>query len=1479
MPDAPAEPVKPQAPSSPNYAAMAPDQRDGNDALCFTPGFPGATFSAGTIHAYLAADREPPKVVAGISLGTLSAAVLQRSYADLTEAKKNPQTENVEASRWKFFRKYLATITNRPFQVLWNGIPDPADFFAELPPIKDPVPETITDPELRKNWKAEELASRRELYLLVKLGHWLARLPVRVSAVANTVVNYVRAHENYPSPKIVRSLEYFVWLISVVVSLILHVVRVPDRFPNYKFSAWREQPGLPPWLIQYAIALTSVMAALAAGAIWILYQASGLPHSWWAHALYLLIAATSVVVTNLCPTLWRFAANKLLFAIPALLCSAASISLIVFLIAHFPAQDPSVPSQVVAAVVFAVYLAFLITLSLNPGLAFKIGFHICSGAGWLFQRPLFGYRVWSFSALALAVLFVFAANLSGIFLYLIQSQNQWLVALSAVIAVISLFFAASLGTYWIPMKGKFPFRVVPLVCSIAFVSAVTFRAEGWGPQFRSWLMTYESTKGLQSLLYQLCGYVDKSALLTLPRDHAMPFSFSVLGVLVLLLSAAAFLFGEERRNRVIKHVLKKVAMEKHMVHDYHLKYALTTLFGENADSPPLTNYPFPVVLVATPLQTIGFQPTLNNQLWANAAARPKIVDVLRATLAVPAVLDPFPVEGQDVDIWYKGPKREERLDLVDAAIVRQNPLPAFFNFIRRNYVDNHKTPDKAIAASLASDGPAHARVHVVYNVPAQPPGADQSQRKLENILDVAFLSLRLAKRRDINLEIDQTNFIARLAHSINSLNSKVRPPFSNELKPPEDPIFPIFADHIAPITDLSFENPIAPKREEVLKHAAAGCKTTLQQLYSIQIRQVGPEGVECPEFLAALRRQKDPNFNGPAGLPEICQHCDKHLVAAQDSGRKAVFDDQEMRSWRERTDLHDAFPQLRGDQPRIVFVASGGVFRGPFHAGMVNAMLAVDVKPDLIVGASVGTLVGAALGATLAAPNRDSSLQVLGALVQAFQKSDDQIAFTKTLKNAARELGIRGRNVDLAPYELRKKILEGTKSDPGFAVTGTPPILIDAISELLLLPHSNTKRIASQFVAGHFTEATRCLLTGIRRETLRRLDIVDAVMGASLLEPTARRLLGSMLGYNMNSSQPYQQGGIAIFGTSTCLNHQQPVLLGRYKWETNTYDFVNACLASSAFPAVFAPRHEDEIFPGMGDPDNIYSDGGMFDNLPISPALEILTASQRQWIRQSPNISVPELGRRVANPDLFITGSLDITASPKQKEFDNLVAIRNRAGTLQNNVKIKAFQEVSESISKHLGFLHQVVGAYLASGNTKLDCVYLDGLVNAALLPVYPTDANHLNGTFQFCNSLGRKLEVINASMADGCFRTLKKFSKCVSPSVITFCSATVKNLAAQNRVPVLAASTEKKLMVEKNPQGPGHYCPYFRKTDNGVFTKFLCPFSENPDSVTVFQSCVKDQNHIDQHKELVKMQAAPAPIPPPVTAAKAGGQGGGPGT
>ena len=78
------------------------------DAVCFTAGAPGAFFSAGVIHAHMAADRRTPLVVAGISTGAISAALMQRVYRDFLAVKDARHDDfTLEAARWKTIRNYI----------------------------------------------------------------------------------------------------------------------------------------------------------------------------------------------------------------------------------------------------------------------------------------------------------------------------------------------------------------------------------------------------------------------------------------------------------------------------------------------------------------------------------------------------------------------------------------------------------------------------------------------------------------------------------------------------------------------------------------------------------------------------------------------------------------------------------------------------------------------------------------------------------------------------------------------------------------------------------------------------------------------------------------------------------------------------------------------------------------------------------------------------------------------------------------------------------------------------------------------------------------------------------------------------------------------------------------------------------------------------------------------------------------------------
>src|SRR6185295_16680287 len=207
---------------------------------------------------------------------------------------------------------------------------------------------------------------------------------------------------------------------------------------------------------------------------------------------------------------------------------------------------------------------------------------------------------------------------------------------------------------------------------------------------------------------------------------------------------------------------------------------------------------------------------------------------------------------------------------------------------------------------------------------------------------------------------------------------------------------------------------------------------------------------------------------------------------------------------------------------------------------------------------------------------------------------------------------------------------------------------------------------------------------------IRRLDIEEALLGTSLLEYVALDLFSSSTFHLPPGRQPFQENGIALYGTSTNLCTQSALILGGNGLHPDApYDFLEAALASSAFPAVFAPRPESHVFPVTGRADVLLADGGMFDNLPFLPAIEILSRAQ-QGYRQTVGATMTVgdfLDLRLGNPDLLIAGALNAVPELEEgaaDEFSTLAAVQRRAKSLHHNVKIRVFELASRRIHSQL---------------------------------------------------------------------------------------------------------------------------------------------------------------------------------------------------
>jgi predicted acylesterase/phospholipase RssA len=900
-------------------------------------------------------------------------------------------------------------------------------------------------------------------------------------------------------------------------------------------------------------------------------------------------------------------------------------------------------------------------------------------------------------------------------------------------------------------------------------------------------------------------------------------------------------------------VMAHLDMERGLVHDFHLIHLLSRLFEQKlrGGSELLSNNPFPLVLVVAPLQELRHRDQPGTvlsayQLWARPGRVP-LVTALRAALAIPPILSPVVCDRSTADDWWEGSAPRlplERLDVVNGAMIRQNPLPALFNFLRRN---------QPVAERLTS-GTEAPRIHVVYSVPIAPVPLTADEQRVDppDIVDVAMASVQLARRRDTQLEVLQTNFTSRLELRIGS--------------PADGPekLYPIFADEIAPEADISFENALSPSRMEILQVVAAGCRQSLQRLYGAQLAQCPGGTTTCTELLQSVAPDRPWAPGRPPGLPEVCRMCSGTLTAPPASSESNLS----VRTTPERQLEEAAIAALAVPNGRIVFLASGGVFRGAFHVGMIAALIVSQTRPHLIVGASVGTLMGSALGAMLSTGTYNDAARLLGQLTLTFVHVDERISLTRVLKTAARELGIRGKKIDLSPNDIRRLVTRGTRADPGFAATGAPPALIDAISELFMIPHEQTTRIAAHFVAGHAARAINEFLHALKHETLERLGIKSAIMGSALLEITTRDLLGSVRGLDLGVTQPFK--GCAFFGTTTNLSTRAPRLLPWGEAERIlSYDLIEAALASSAFPCVFAPRRESDIFPGRGRIDVHFADGGMFDNLPFIPAIEVLSQAQLQIAHLGGDTALERLRRRYEHPDLFIAGSLE--AGPETQPpaaFDELRAIHQRAMALQQNVKIRAFEDASAKVNSQIG---RLIAA--AKQPNEEDSVFIDNIVNVAVLPVFPTDDNHLNKTFAFCASMGLRAERVQLSIADGCFQTLRALLEGQRRGPADLAGRAVTTFTQARQIPVVDWST--------GAPGAGKFCPYFRLstrqsesheerqlTEHDHPVPFTCPFAvaaeqEPADGCQgelegVFLRCTEDRHH-HRAREAGVSQATPA--------------------
>ena len=503
------------------------------------------------------------------------------------------------------------------------------------------------------------------------------------------------------------------------------------------------------------------------------------------------------------------------------------------------------------------------------------------------------------------------------------------------------------------------------------------------------------------------------------------------------------------------------------------------------------------------------------------------------------------------------------------------------------------------------------------------------------------------------------------------------------------------------------------------------------------------------------------------------------------------------------------------DHPTVTLLFSGGVFRGVYQVGVVNALNAVGLKPDLIAGASVGSLTAALVARIFAEESPQNRLHKITRLASVYLALD-RIILTDRFADFIRNLTIRAVQTD---FSLQDADLLFRKYDYRNSIRFTKRSrrVIAGIERLFYISPFQLAELV-RTVRERNTSKTVDLLEAYTQQWLDRMQVSQQVLGAEPLRLLADQFVLDIFGsaderLNVPVSVDafLEKWKIAFLITATNLTVGRLEVLGKealsgtvLPWEKPALR--EALLASSAFPGIFRPRWSWELEPATCNEHQLI-DGGAFDNLPVQPAMEFLVdaaANGRINYRPKPVVD----GQCIDAPHLVFAASL----RPKLEKYAKRDVpdlegywpkLRTRAGQLAYNNKIDSYS----SVEKHL----QQIWKHVKNEPTNPG-EELTELLDIEMVSVKP---NWLCGTFGFHPMLGFRRENQAKSIAHGCATTLLKFGelrKERGDEVLKAWNVRLENVPKREKLPIEKDKDEWKEIRRKDGRcwlNPDMHCPF----------------------------------------------------------------------
>ncbi|HVF70830.1 MAG TPA: patatin-like phospholipase family protein [Chthoniobacterales bacterium] len=665
------------------------------------------------------------------------------------------------------------------------------------------------------------------------------------------------------------------------------------------------------------------------------------------------------------------------------------------------------------------------------------------------------------------------------------------------------------------------------------------------------------------------------------------------------------------------------------------------------------------------------------------------------------------------------------------------------------------------------------------------------EKQYRGLVEVALRSLQLQRLQNALLERRFIDLYRKSLETIIGPNRAVwdRAPGSNRTGK-NKPLIAASVISIEAEKPLRLNQKIPAARSHVERRGlidsavADGCRATIaawlndpaEPLHQtgLSLRKAkGLQTVSCRELLKAhflrhsapLPARPGSTPGGGPGLCEICQSCvffrpgldpalNGSAVAEKGFQLPEVPADQSV-SPPERTgadvgyqlsarEKMETVPRRREScEPTVSLLFSGGVFRGVYQIGVANALQVLNLRPNIVAGASVGSITAALVAQVFSVVNPLERRRQMASLAATYLALD-RLILTDRFYDFVKRVTLRAGSAQFSPRDLDmlfRRYDEGSTADFSAQARRT----IAGLERLLYLSPFELLELIQRHRSQSYAELWR-LLGRHAQELLDRNGASLEILGA---EPLALLLSEHLLRHHPEPSPRFDlfadasgQRKIHLLATVTNLTRGKLSTLGQQHGEEREWPILrDGLLASSAFPGVFRPRNSWEVYPGSPDQDQ-YVDGGVMDNLPLDSIVRFLDHASRPGLD---GVLPSHIRRRPGTPHLIVTGSLEpncypLTFDRVNQITQNWVALTKRAREIGYNRKIHDFEVAQRDMSE---IWHGP--ARISNGFEPID------------IEVVTVKPEWLCGTFAFHPMLGFSRKRQAASIAHGCAGTLKQ--------------------------------------------------------------------------------------------------------------------------